>query len=462
MRSVILAIATSFLSGIIAPAVRAGTIAADRVSPGSEARLQLLLLTAALVAGCALLLALTGTIVSLRRRYAEAHRTNQRLSESNARLAAALRARSELLATSSHEIRTPLNGILGMTQVMLADHRIGAEVKERIEILHGAGETMRALVDEILDRARIENGSPEIGLAPFDPAHLIDEAVRFWRTPAETKGLGYAIDVAPLPACLLGDEARLRQILFNLLSNAVKYTPTGSVGLSARMEEDRLVIVVTDTGIGIPVDEQAAIFERFHRVGGEPAREIGGTGLGLAICRQLATAMGGSISVQSTEGRGSAFRIDMPMRTMEAPIETDMRIAAKGTPDTGAEASGVLVVGLNPLVQRIIAKALEDQGMTVRFVDSAEAACACIAGGGIGRVLFHADPFLEDPDPLIAIGQVTACARAAGLFLMLLYTPSSGLTAEDLAALDVGALVAKPVAVKDIVARLGLKFREPA
>lgn len=462
MRFLTLVIAILSLSGPIPAAAPAGTLPAIGGASGSGVRLQLMLLAGALVIGMALVAGLVGAVVSLRRRCEEERRTNQRLSDSNTRLAAALRARSELLATSSHEIRTPLNGILGMTQVMLADKRIGAEVKERIEILHGAGETMRALVDEILDRASIENGSPDIGLAPFDPALLIGEAVRFWRAPAEAKGLAYAIDVAPLPACLLGDEARLRQIVFNLLSNAVKYTPTGSVGLSARMEEDRLVILVTDTGIGIPVGEQEAIFERFHRVGGEPAREIGGTGLGLAICRQLATAMGGSISVQSTEGRGSAFRIDMPMRAIDPPVGLEMRTEAKAKPDAAVAANGVLVVGLNPLVQRIIAKALEDQGMTVRFVDSADAACAAIVAGGIGRVLFHADPFLEDPDPLIAIGQVTACARAAGLFLMLLYTPSSGINGEDLAALDVGAVVAKPIAVKEIVARLGQKFREPA
>ncbi|PZU08750.1 ATP-binding protein [Sphingomonas sp.] len=258
-------------------------------------------------------LALAAYAFWLRRGRQEAHRANAILQASNERLAGALAMREQFLATTSHEIRTPLNGILGMTQVMLADAGVAHGLRERIEIVQSAGERMRALIDDILDIAKIESGHLTLTVAPYDPTGLLREAARFWQMAAERKGLAHRITIGPLPALLLGDEARVRQILFNLLSNAVKFTSAGSVSLEAAEMDGRLVILVADSGIGIPADQQAAIFDRYRQADGGAVPGVAGTGLGLAICRELADAMDGTISVESVPGRGAVFRIDLPI-----------------------------------------------------------------------------------------------------------------------------------------------------
>jgi signal transduction histidine kinase len=403
-----------------------------------------------LVAGGVAVLWLLASVIALRRSRDEARRANQHLSESNESLAKALRARSDFLATTSHEIRTPLNGILGMTQVMLADGRVAPEMKERIEIVHGAGEMMRLLVDDILDLAKIENGNLPIALAPYDPGRLFGEVARFWRAAAQGKGLSYAVEIGALPARVMGDEARLRQILFNLLSNAVKFTSAGCVTFKVRIEDERLVIIVSDTGIGIAYDEHEAIFERFYQAEGSTSSGFGGTGLGLTICRHLAGAMGGSITVESAVGEGTSFRIDMPMELADPVFESG------DTPAIPAIAGGkrLLVVEPNPLARRIMAHELHE--IPVLFVETVDAACARIAEGGVGPVLLQADSFLVGDEPLAEIGRVTQRARAAGIPLILLHTPSDRASDEDLIAIGASIVIAKPVAMKHVIASLGL------
>ncbi|MDO6414896.1 ATP-binding protein [Sphingomonas sp. BIUV-7] len=427
--------------------LKAGQARRDRQLAESRARYQTILFTGALGAGGVVLLVMLVSLLSLRRSRNEVRLANTQLSDSNESLAKALRAKSEFLATTSHEIRTPLNGILGMTQVMLADPRVGPDFRERIEIVHGAGETMRALVDDILDIAKIENGNLEITLAPFDPAELIRAAVRFWRGPAEDKGLAYAAELAPLPPLILGDETRLRQVLSNLLSNAVKFTPAGAVSLRAEAVDGRLVILVTDSGIGISESEQEAIFERFYQVDGGTTRQFGGTGLGLAICRHLTVAMGGGITVESALGGGSIFRIDLPLQVVAPPADLPV---ASFIGDT------LLIVEPNLLAQRIVAKALRETAGDILFADTGSAAGALIRGGGISRVLVQADHFLQADDSMAELRRIAESARAAGLFLMLLHTPIDSVMDDALRALGADRLVAKPVAMKDVIAGLGL------
>ena len=156
--------------------------------------------------------------------YIKIRAANRRLSISNVALEKALKAKTEFLATTSHEIRTPLNGILGMTQVILHDPAVAGPLRERIQVVHGAGETMKVLVDDILDVAKMETGQIIIDRAEMDLRTVLSDAIRLWSGQARGKGLALDLDLADCPPRIVEDETRLRQILFNLLSNAIKFT----------------------------------------------------------------------------------------------------------------------------------------------------------------------------------------------------------------------------------------------
>jgi CheY-like chemotaxis protein len=217
-----------------------------------------------------------------------------------------------------------------MTEVMLQDQGLGAERLSRLKLVYAAGQTMRAIVDDILDAAKIENGSLVLEEEPFTPAPTLEEVGELWRHNAMSKGLGFRTDLAACPPAFIGDEQRLRQIVYNLLSNAVKFTRSGEVALSVRMSGQDMLIEVADTGPGIPDEEREAIFAPFHQVNGARTRQHGGTGLGLFICRRLARAMGGDITLASALGQGSTFTLRLPAPTpadgpqTESPTALDM------------------------------------------------------------------------------------------------------------------------------------------
>ena len=280
------------------------------------------------------------------------HRSRNQTRAANRQLTKALQAKSDFLAMTSHEIRTPLNGILGMTQVMLADRTVSGSLRTRIQTVQGAGETMRALVDDILDLSKMETGKLAINRAPVRLRDLFGDIAALWRAKAEEKGLGFTLDLAHCPILVEEDEDRLRQILFNLLSNAVKFTETGGVSLRAATEEGRLVIIIADTGIGIAPAQHALIFEKFHQADQSTSRRYGGTGLGLAICRSLADAMEGTVTVESCPGEGATFTLSLPLR--------ELAVAEGASEGADAGPAPVLLLEPNPLTQRIVAGALRD------------------------------------------------------------------------------------------------------
>ena len=269
------------------------------------------------------------------------------LAVTNAALGKALAAKTEFLATTSHEIRTPLNGILGMTQVMLADRHLAADVRERIGVVHGAGVTMRALVDDILDVAKMETGNLTVEQVPFDLAATLREAARLWAEQARGKGVGFDLDLADCPDWIEGDAARVRQIAFNLLSNALKFTAAGQVSLRVGQDRERYRLIVADTGIGIPADKVDDIFESFKQADAGTTRQFGGTGLGLAICRNLARAMGGDVTVASVPGAGSVFTVTLPLIAVARTVEADDTAVQRGCE------GGVAVVDANPITRAL-------------------------------------------------------------------------------------------------------------
>jgi signal transduction histidine kinase/CheY-like chemotaxis protein len=227
-------------------------------------------------------------------------------------------AKSRFLANLSHEIRTPMTGVLGMAELLQAD-ALDERQRARVDAIQGAGQHLLRLVNDALDLARIEAGKLELHETAFDLHRLVDEVSALLRPQAEAKGLAFAAQIdAEAPRGLRGDSVRIRQILLNLGHNAVKFTERGGVVLQVAPHVDSgVVFEVRDTGPGLDAQQCARLFRRFEQVdGARTASRYGGSGLGLAICQELAHAMGGELDVDSEAGRGTSFRVHLPL-----PIE---------------------------------------------------------------------------------------------------------------------------------------------
>lgn len=383
-------------------------------------------------------------IVTLRRSRDQVRAANIDLAATNDALGKALAAKTEFLATTSHEIRTPLNGILGMTQVMLADRTLTDQLRDRIGVVHGAGVTMRALVDDILDVAKMETGNMTIEQVPFDLKATLGDVARLWQDQAAGKGVGFILDLDRSPDWIEGDAARLRQIVFNLLSNALKFTEKGGVTLSAASVGDRLCLTVKDSGIGIPAEKYELIFESFRQVDAGTTRKFGGTGLGLAICRNLARAMGGDVCVESEIGTGSSFVIDLPLIPAAAPEA----VAAT------ASGKALLIVDRSPITRSMLRAMLEEQAGTVIFAASADEAVEKIRAGQVAQVLIDDATIKAADDRDTALSAIASAASGMGARTTLLWAAPDDSEHAALCATGIIQVIAKPVAAAVLIEKL--------
>ncbi len=319
----------------------------------------------------AFLVIITGTSLPIAALMAEHASLKASLLASRQEAVAANEAKSAFLATISHEIRTPLNGVLGMAQILAMDDLTPVQ-RDRVAMVRRSGETLLALLNDVLDLSKIEAGKMTLETIAFDLDPLLQATVRAFDAQAQTKGLVLRLN-ATAGGVYRGDPTRLQQVVANLISNALKFTETGHVEVEAHDGANGLTITVTDTGIGIAPDNIGRLFMKFSQADESTTRRFGGTGLGLSICRELVELMGGVIDVETEEGVGTRFRIVVPLERVKDE-QTSRAVAPPADMTAALEGLRVLAADDNATNQIVLKTLLEAVGVDVVMVgDGAKA-----------------------------------------------------------------------------------------
>jgi PAS domain S-box-containing protein len=342
----------------------------------------------------------------------EQTRMTERLEEARAAAEAAAQARADLLSAVSHELRTPMNGVIGMAAKLIAAD-LPPDLRAAAETIRDSGGLLVALVNDLLDFAKVERGALRLERAPFDPGTTVERAMPAHAERAAAKGLRFGVEIAPeAVAARLGDPLRVQQILHNLVGNAVKFTAAGSVDVALSADaDDALLLTVTDTGIGMTPAQAARVFDSFVQADETIARRFGGTGLGLSIVKGLAEAMGGAVTVTSAPGAGSTFRARLPLpRADRSPAEAEPRRPAQA--DGSLAPMTALAADDNEINRAVLGACLSRLGVTATLVDGGLAAVDAARAGGFDVLML--DVVMPDIDGTEALSRIRAEAAAAG------------------------------------------------
>jgi PAS domain S-box-containing protein len=332
------------------------------------------------------------------------------MAQAVAQAEAASQAKSAFLAAMSHEIRTPLNGVLGMAQSMAMED-LSPHQRERLNVIHQSGESLLAILNDILDLSKIEAGKLQLEDAEFDLGELMRGVHATFQAIAERSGLSFDLQVsASARGVYRGDPLRVRQVLHNLVSNALKFTANGGVKIAARRRSGILTLSVQDTGIGIAPEKIGQLFHKFEQADTSTTRRYGGTGLGLAICDDLARMMGGSVSVDSAAGEGATFTVALPLPRLSGPLAQ----ADHPEHDTTGQLAPIRILaaednGTNQLVLRTL---LNQVGLEVRIVADGVEAVAAWAEDSWDLILM--DIQMPKMDGLTATGVIRSREIAEG------------------------------------------------
>jgi signal transduction histidine kinase/ActR/RegA family two-component response regulator len=371
--------------------------------------------------------------------------------------------KSQFLANMSHEIRTPLNGVLAMAEVMSMGDLAPIQ-RERLDVIRQSGGLLLAVLNDVLDLSKIEAGKLTLLVDDFDLVDAVGPTADGFRLLAEQKGLEFEVQFTEgARGAWKGDADRLRQIVGNLLSNAVKFTQTGGVLAAFDIAPDSgaLRLTVRDTGVGIPAEKLANLFEKFVQADNSATRRFGGTGLGLAICRELTHMMGGSIQVDSREGHGATFRVDLPLERGEASAVAAPASAAEAEPTEGA--LRLLAAEDNPTNQQVLAAVMGSLGIDIDIVPDGRAAFEAWRDGAYDLVLMDIQmPVMDGIDAARAIREAELASGRRRTPIVALTANALSHQVQEYLAAGMDGHVAKPIEIAKLYEAISRALTEAA